>query len=58
MQARNRIEARDFGEMDDLGEGMFNLFMLAYEDKRQAEDARLQYLQALVRAQCNAAKET
>lgn len=56
MQARRRIEARDFGEMDDCGETMFGLYFTAYEDRELADQARLEYLKALVRAECNGAK--
>lgn len=58
MQARRRIEARDFGEMDGMGQDMFDLFYVAYEDETLADNARLEYLQALVRAECDGAKKT
>lgn len=50
VRAQKRIHDGKFNETDS--EGVYNLYMLAYDDKELAEDAQLRALQTLVDQSC------
>lgn len=56
VKAKQQIERRDFAGYDHAG--IYDLYMVAFEDERIAQQAQTAWLTAYVKDQCNAANST